>query len=114
MTKGKELDYEEMIARVSKFGKQGKRYLCNNRNGGLLIMPVDKLKKDSNQFFKEFIIEYRKDMSGIKKDISEVKNDILEIKDRLTTVEHKVDAIETKVDAVALDLKETKIRNNLR
>jgi len=93
MNKEKHLSYEETITRVSKFCKPGKKYLCNNRSGGLFIMPIEKIQKSWNDLFKDFLVEYRKDMS--------------EVKDRLTIVEHKV-------DAVALDLKETKIRNNLK
>jgi len=93
MNKEKHLSYEETITRVSKFCKEGKKYLCNNRSGGLFIMPIEKIQKSWNDLFKDFLVEYRKDMS--------------EVKDRLTIVEHKV-------DAVALDLKETKIRNNLK
>jgi len=100
MNKAKHLSYEETITRVSKFCKPGKKYLCNNRSGGLFIMPIEKIQKSWNDLFKDFLVEYRKDMS--------------EVKDRLTIVEHKVDTIETKVDVVALDLKETKIRNNLK
>jgi len=121
MIKEKHLSYEETITRVSKFCKPGKKYLCNNRSGGLFIMLVEKIQKSWNDLFKDFLVEYRKDMSevktdisGLKKDMSEVKTDIsvlkkdmFEVKDRLTIVEHKV-------DAVALDLKETKIRNNLK
>ena len=121
MNKEKHLSYEETITRVSKFCKEGKKYLCNNRSGGLFIMPIEKIQKSWNDLFKDFLVEYRKDMSevktdisGLKKDISGLKKDMSEVKDRLTIVEHKVDTIETKVDAVVLDLKETKIRNNLK
>ena len=115
-----ELTYCEIKKQQDKKYNDEEIYLYNEYSGGSSIMPIKK-NTDNLEWLKAFV----KDQKKFNKEQRKFNEEMLSFKDnqlnfnkevinRLDNIDNRLDNVESKVDAVALDLKETKLRNNLR